>query len=118
MNLAQLKAKGVCVDPAPVRRSITWKHKNEAGEEISDKFDVWITRVSFGVIDRLKAADDSERSRHAELIAASVRLGDKADEEIPYDVAYSFAPGFALELVRAIGEVNRLRPEDITGPKG
>lgn len=116
MNLAELQRKGACVDRSPVRRSITWTHTDEAGHETTDTFDVWVLRLSFGVIDRLsKTDDDAERSRNAELIAASIRLGEKAEEAIPYDVAYSLQMSLALELVRAIGEVNRLKPEEDSG---
>lgn len=118
MNLAELKSKGACVDRAPVRKTITWKHQNESGEEITDTFDVWVQRMSFGVIDRLTKTEDGDRSRNAELIAASIRLGEHAEEAFPYDVAYSLQTSLALELVRAIGEVNRLTAaEEGDGPK-
>lgn len=108
MNLAEFKSKGACVDRAPVRRTINWTHKDEHGEETTDTFDVWVQRLSFGVIDRLSKAEDSDRSRNAELISASIRLGEHAEEAMPYDIAYSLHTSLALELVRAVGEVNRL----------
>jgi hypothetical protein len=118
VNLAELKSKGACVDRAPVRKAVTWKHKTEAGEEITDTFDVWVQRLSFGVIDRLTKTEDGDRSRNAELIAASIRLGEHAEEAFPYDAAYSLQTSLALELVRAIGEVNRLTAaEESDGPK-
>lgn len=118
MNLAELKAKGACVDIAPVRRTIRWTHTGENGEEITDTFDVWVRRLSFGLVDRLSKTDESDRSRNAELIAASIRLGDHAEEAMPYDVAFSLHTSLAIELVRAVGEVNRLKQsEDDDGPK-
>lgn len=118
MNLAELKSKGACVDRAPVRKTIHWTHKTESGEEITDTFDVWVQRLSFGVIDRLTKTEEGDRSRNAELIAASIRLGEHAEEAMPYDVAYALHTALALELVRAIGEVNRLAPvEEGADPK-
>lgn len=118
MNLAEFKARGACVDLAPVNRPITWSHTDENGEEITDNFTVWVQRLSFGVIDRLSKASQSDRSHNAELIAACIRLGEHAEEALPYDVAYSLHTSLALELVRAIGEVNRIKPtEEIDGPK-
>jgi hypothetical protein len=118
MNLAELKAKGACVDIAPVRRTITWKHTGDDGEEITDTFDVWVRRLSFGLVDRLSKTDETDRSRNAELIAASIRLGDHAEESMPYDVAFSLHTSLAIELVRAVGEVNRLKQtEDTDTPK-
>lgn len=119
MNLAQLKAKGAVIDSAPVRKTITWKHTDEKGDEVTDSFDVWVLRMSFGVIDRLSNAEQSERSRNAELISASVRLGDNADEVMPYDIAYRLHTSLAIELVRAVSEVNRFKlPEESADPKG
>lgn len=118
MNLAEFKAKGACVDLAPVQRSINWSHTDEDGEEITDNFTVWVQRLSFGVVDRMSKATDSDRSRNAELIAACIRLGAHAEETFPYDVAYSLHTSLAVELVRAIGEVNRMKPaEEVDGPK-
>lgn len=118
MKLAELKSKGACVDRAPVRKTINWKHKTESGEEVTDTFDVYVQRLSFGVIDRLSKTEEGERSRNAELIASSIRLGEHAEEAFPYDVAYSLQTSLALELVRVIGEVNRLTAaEESDGPK-
>lgn len=115
MKLAELQRKGACIDRSPVRRTITWTHTEPDGQETTDTFDVSVLRLSFGVIDRLSRTDDADRSRNAELIAASIRLGENAEEIIPYDVAYSLQMSLALELVRAIGEVNRLKPEEDNG---
>lgn len=119
MNLAEFKSKGACVDLAPVRRTVSWSHADEHGEQITDTFDVWVRRLSFGTIDRLSKTADGDRSRNAELIAASIRLGEHAEEAMPYDVAFSLHTSLAIELVRVIGEVNRLTSatEDDAAPK-
>lgn len=118
MKLSELKAKGGCIDQAPVRKTVTWKHTGETGEEVTDTFDIWVVRLSFGVIDRLSKIDSTERSSNAELIAASVRLGDQAEERLTYEVAYSLQASLALELVRAVAEVNKLNEtEERDGPK-
>lgn len=118
MNLTELKAMGAVVDLAPVRKSVEWTHKDEHGEERTVTFDVFITRLSFGMIDRLSKVNSADRSSNAELIAASVRLGEDAEERMPYDIAFSLHPSLALELVRAIGEVNKLAtPEESDNPK-
>lgn len=119
MNLAEFRAKGACVDIAPVRKSVSWTHTDERGEPITDTFDVWVRRLSFGTIDRLSKSDEGDRSRNAELIAASIRLGENAEEALPYDVAFSLHTSLAIELVKIVGEVNRLtRAEDEEVPKG
>ena len=118
MKLADLKAKGGCIDLTPVRKSITWKHTDESGAEATDTFDIWVSRLSFGVIDRLSKVNSTERSSNAELIAASVRLGDTGEERLTYEVAYSLNASLALELVRAVAEVNKLNEmEERDGPK-
>lgn len=118
MKLADLKAKGGCIDQAPVRKSVTWKHTGEGGEEATDTFDIWVSRLSFGVIDRLSKINSTERSSNAELIAASVRLGENGEERLTYEIAYSLNASLALELVRAVAEVNKLNEtEERDGPK-
>lgn len=119
MNLAEFKKRGACVDIAPVKRTITWTHPDEHGVEITDTFDVWVRRLSFGLVDRLSKTDEADRSRNAELIAACIRLGEHAEEAMPYDVAFSLHTSLAIELVRVVGEINRLKqPEDDEAPKG
>jgi hypothetical protein len=118
MKLADLKAKGGCIDLTPVRKSVTWKHIDEGGEEVIDTFDVWVSRLSFGVIDRLSKLNSTERSSNAELIAASVRLGDNGEERLTYEIAYGLNPSLALELVRAVADVNKLNEtEERDSPK-
>ena len=120
MNLADLQARGACVDMSPVKRSVTWQHVDKkTGEPITDTFDVWVTRLSFGAIDRMGYARQSKRSQNAELIAACIRLGENAEEAIPYEVAYSLDEALAVELLRAASEVNKLRKQEATpSPKG
>jgi hypothetical protein len=118
MNLAEFKSKGACVDTAPLRRTISWSRPDEHGETITDTFEVWVRRLSFGTIDRLSKTDEGDRSRNAELIAASIRLGDNAEEAFPYDVAFNLHTSLAIELVKVVGEVNRLTTtEDEKAPK-
>lgn len=104
MKLAELKAKGAFVAAAPVKRAIVWKRKTAEGEE-ELQFDVYIKRHSFGTIEEIWSGEQS-RSKAAAYIAASIRLGEKAEESFTYEDAYQLDSSLAGVLITAINEVN------------
>ncbi|KVV01759.1 MULTISPECIES: phage tail assembly chaperone family protein, TAC [unclassified Pseudomonas] len=106
MNLQQLKASGGIVDGNCVKKVVQWTHLDPAGDSITDAVTVHVRRQSFGVIEQLFASDGSEQSRNARYIAASVRLGQDADEALSYEDAYSLEPGLGFLLLNAVNEVN------------
>lgn len=108
MNLAELTAKGAFVEAAPVKTSVTWTRDNAEGEEVSDTFDVWIRRRSFGTLERVAMLGE-DRSKSAKMLSECVLLGD-AQEAITYEQAYQLDPGLAFALVEAVREVGAPKP--------
>jgi hypothetical protein len=107
MNLKQLKAKGGIVDGAPVKKEVSWTHlDSKSGKEVTDTFTLHIRRQSFGVIERLFAQGESDQSRNASYIAASVALGSEGTEALSYDDAYSLEPSLGFLILNAVNEVN------------
>ena len=109
MNLKQLKQAGAFVSAEPVAKEVVWSHKNDAGEVVEDRFTVYIKRQSFGTIEQLWSGD-SDRSRSATFISASVLLGEER-ESMSYEDAYQLDPSLAHALVKAINEVNKTGQE-------
>lgn len=108
MNLKELKAAGGFVSPALVKKPITWKKADDlSGQESEITFDVWVRKLSFGMVESLVTAPD-QRSRNSALIAEAVRLGDDGKESFSYQDAYQLKPALARQLVIAIAEVNAL----------
>lgn len=108
MNLKQLRERGGFVSAKPVKKSVTWKQVDDlsgAGEDVT--FDVWVSKLSFGMIESLATAPD-RRSRNAALIAEAIRLGDEGKDALSYQDAYQLKPSLARALVIAIAEVNAL----------
>lgn len=106
MDLKQLKAKGAFVPKAPVPREVEWTHiDQESGEEVTDKFTVYVKKQSFGSIERLFMGED-DRSKSAAFIAQCIRLGDGGKDELSYEDAYQLDAGLAAVLVKAINDVN------------
>lgn len=105
MNLKELREKGGFVASAPIPREVEWKHRDEAGEEVTDKFTVHVVKQSFGDIERLYVGSD-DRSKAATFIAQCIRLGD-GTERLSYEDAYQLDPGLAAVLVQAANEVNK-----------
>jgi hypothetical protein len=104
MNLRELKAKGGFIDATPVAKEVEWKHTDDSGNEVTDKFTVHVVRLSFGDVERLFASG-SDTSRAATFIERCIRLGD-GTERLSYDDAYALDPGLASVLVQAVNEVN------------
>lgn len=108
MKLDQLKSRGAFITGQPVRKTITWVHADpENGEEMTDTFDVFVRRLSFGDVERIYLAgtEGEQRSRSAALISARLLLGDNADERITYEDAYQLDPGLAAKFLEAIAQV-------------
>ncbi|MCY1282205.1 Phage tail assembly chaperone, TAC [compost metagenome] len=108
MNLDQLRAKGGIVESGQVKQSVEWTHVDEAGETVTDKFDIFVKRLSYGVMeDALSAATPGQkRSLTAGLISAAVGFGEDGQEALSYDEALQLHPGLAKALSEAVREVN------------
>lgn len=101
MKLSELKAAGGFVPAEPIKVSVKWQR----GAEVTE-FDIHVRRLSFGEFERIYVdPKDKERSRTAALIAASVLLGEKADEPMTYKDAFQLEPSLASAMVTAITEV-------------
>lgn len=120
MNLKQLREQGGFVSPKPVKKSITWKSADDlSGEEKEITGDVWVIKLSFGMIDELSNGAD-QASRNAALIHHALRLGDKGEEQMTFRDAYQLKPSLARAMIIAIAEVNALpkpKGEEAEDPK-
>ena len=106
MNLTQLKAAGGIVGGAMVKRSVVWKHEDAKGKPVTNKFSIFVMPQSFGMIEKLFSATESEESRNAKYIATCVTLGENGEEAISYEDAYRLAPGLGWAILAAVHEVN------------
>ena len=100
MNLSELQAMGAFVEAAPIKTPVTWTRDNAEGVEVSDTFDVWIRRRSFGTLERVAMLSE-DRSKSAKMLSECVLLGD-AQEAITYEQAYQLDPSLAFVLVEAV----------------
>ena len=103
MNLAQLQAAGAFVEAAPVKTAVTWTRQNAAGEEVSDSFDVWVRRRSFGTYERVAMLGE-DRSKSAKMLSECILLGEE-QEALSYEQAYQLDPSLAFALVQAVKDV-------------
>ncbi|MNO31436.1 hypothetical protein D3C76_214100 [compost metagenome] len=108
MNLEQLRAKGGIVESGQVKRSVEWTHVDEQGEVITDQFDVFVRRLSYGVMEEALATvgQSQNRSLTSALISAAVGFGEDGQETITYDEARQLHPGLAKVLSEAVRSVN------------
>lgn len=102
-GLSQLKAAGGFVSREPLKREVTWVHTNEAGEEVSDTFDIFIPRSTL-------ASVLEERPKEAKPVpwelSKSLLLADDKGKPVPisYDEACYLEPTFATAIMKVIQE--------------
>src|SRR5690625_7534793 len=101
MDLTQLKAKGAFVSADLVKEPVSWTHKTPDGTEITDEFDVFVRRVSFGALERA----GQEPNRASALSAACVCLGNAGEEVRSFDEACALDPSRATEVSGAVKRV-------------
>lgn len=110
MNLNELRAAGGFIESALVRKEITWT-RVPAGRKkaVSDTFQVFVRRNSFGAVERLFSAEGDQQSRNARYLAECIRLGETGEESLTYEQAYDLDPALGFLLLQAVGEANRGR---------
>jgi hypothetical protein len=110
MNLKDLEAAGGYVPPEPVAKEIEWTHfDKEKGEDVTDKFTVYVRRQSFGDTEQLFAKPPEGEQYHAlaaTYISKSLLFGEAKDEVMTYEQAYQLDPTLGRLFVKAINEVN------------
>ena len=107
MNLQQLQEAGGFVSAELVKKEVEWTHTDkQSGESITDKFDVYVKRQSFGVVQETFTGN-SDREKSASYIANSLRFGEDGCEAMSYKQAYQLDPALAFKFVAVIAEVNK-----------
>ncbi len=106
MNITDILSAGGFVDSDPVKIGVVWKSKDKTtGKEIEHKFDIFVLRQSWGVMEKLWSSGE-DKSRSASYISNSIRLGDSAEQSLSYDQAYNLDPSLASVFLNAINDVN------------
>ena len=100
MNIQDLLDKGGFVDVAPVEVPVVWTRANAKGKDVTDSFNVWVRKRSFGTFERVASLGE-DRSRAAKMLSECVLLGAK-QEPLSYDQAYQLEPSLAFVLVEAV----------------
>ena len=106
MRLSDLQARGAFVSKEPTKRELVWRHADpDTGEIIDDAFSVFVVHPSYGDIEtRVAQAGDTARAAQSAAIAACIRLGENAEEQMTYEQAYQLDPSLALLFIKAIND--------------
>lgn len=105
MNIEDLIAHGGFVSDEPVKRTVIWKKRNDSGEQVELKFEVFIKRHSFGAIEKVWSVD-GDKSKAAAFISQSILFGEKGDQKLSYEKAFQLDPGLASVFISEINDVN------------
>lgn len=106
MNINDLMAAGGFVSEVPVKKTVTWKRKDEAGKDIESTFEMYVRKQSFGAVEAIYGSE-KDRAKMSKYISESICDGE-GNEVIPYDKAMQLDPGLGTLFVKAINEVNGL----------
>lgn len=103
MKLDDLKKKGAFVSNNLIKTPVEWVHIDpETNEVITDTFDIFVKKVSFG--DLKRAYSDSTIESQSRLLAACVRLGEEGKEELTYEQAYQLESSLGIALIEAVNK--------------
>lgn len=110
INLNDLLAQATVKASGLVKRSIEWKHYNDAGQPVTDVYDVFIVKdVSFAASDRIYLGDikSQDSSKHARLISERVRFGEKGEDVMTPEQASNLEQNLGWALVMAVHDLDK-----------
>lgn len=102
MDKKSLKARGGFVSGKPIKRSVEWAHVTPEGEDVVDKFDIYIYPRSAGVMNQIRTLAKEGKDERLLTISACVGLGIDGQERISYEEAQELDDGLQLVLVSAV----------------
>lgn len=108
MKLNDLKKKGGVIEPELVKEHIKWTHRDkETGEIITDEFDVFILKASWGAVSDVVSNDAPGYNASVGMIAECVKLGESGEENLSYEDAYALDNSLAQQFLAAVNRVNQ-----------
>lgn len=104
LKLDDLEKKGGFVSPDLTKTTVEWVHIDpETNEIVTDTFEIFVKKISFGDLKRAYAGNDIESQ--SRLLALCVRLGEEGEEVLTYEKAYSLEGSLGLALIEAVNKV-------------
>lgn len=101
-TLKDLQKVGCFVPEAPVPRTIVFKGDDGKDYDAS----VFVKKLGVADYESLFVGGAQSRSHSAMAIHVGIRLGEKGDEVIPYELAMRMDKGLASALMDVFNEVN------------
>lgn len=101
ISIDSLSKTGAFVSNVPVKRTITYK----LDDGVETTGDIHVKRLSVGDHESLFMAPD-EKSRTAKVISKVIFLGEKGDERMTFEQAYSLHPNLATAMINEFNIVN------------
>ena len=87
LKLDELEKKGAFPAERLIKRTVSWEHVDENGEEITDTFDIFVKCLSVSEFESFQAEENKGKNFTAFMISECLRLGDKGEEVIEYEKA-------------------------------
>jgi hypothetical protein len=115
MNLEQLMAAGAMLPNSLVKKTVTWKHRDDDKKMMTDIFDVHVKKdMSAADLEFIHLNGNEHEGIMARRVSRLILLGEDGSERISFAVAASLQPGLLLSLCEAINAVEKENlPEDV-----
>lgn len=108
MNLDSLIAAGAFVRPGLVKKTVTWKYRDEDEKIVTCEFDIHIKKsMSAADFEYIYSPQSDDDVRMAKRVNRLVFLGENGEEVIPYAAAESMKPSLLIVLINALNEVEQ-----------
>lgn len=115
MNLDQLIAAGAILPHSLVKKTVTWKHRNQQRKLIVDSFDVYVKKeMSASDVEFIYHNFAENEGIMARRVSRLIFLGEEGIERISYELAATMDPGL---LIAFCDVLNAVAKENIT-PEG
>lgn len=102
LTLNDLEKKGAFPVERLVKKTITWVHTDEQGEELIDECDIFVKVPTVAEVNNLYSDENKSKIYPASMISTCLRLGEKGEERVSYEKALQLDPSLSSKLFSVI----------------
>lgn len=102
LTLNDLEKKGAFPVERLVKKTITWVHTDEQGEEQIDECDIFVKVPTVAEINSIYGKENENKIYQASMISTCLRLGEKGEERLDYEKAMQLDASLSSKLFTEI----------------
>lgn len=102
LTLNELEQKGAFPIERLVKKTITWVHTDEQGEEQIDQCEIFVKVPTVAEINSLYGKENENKNYQSSMISTCLRLGEKGEERLDYERAMQLDASLSSKLFTEI----------------